>query len=290
MIKKALVIGSGFLGSHIIKEFQVAGIQTVGTKNKTVKDHDFFIVDVRNISSISDCVLKVKPDLIINCAANVQIDFLEKNPELAYAINSHGAANIAKICQKYKIRMVHISTDGIFDGYKGMYSEEDIPNPINIYAKSKALAEKLVKESVDDCVIVRTNFYGFNQSGKFLFNWVLDTLRQNKQLVGFYDVIFTPLEISNLSRMIFEIAMKNYSGIIHLASNEPISKYQFAINVAESFELNKDLIKRDSVDNHVGYVARRSKNTSLINKKAREILNTPIISLNEWLIKIKETV
>src|SRR5579863_6043251 len=100
-----------------------------------------------------------------------------------------------------------------------MYTEEDIPNPINVYAQSKALGEKFVKENTSNYVIIRTNFYGHNNEGKFLFNWILNTLKQKKELIGFDDIIFTPLEVSNLAKMISEISITDYSGIIHLSSN-----------------------------------------------------------------------
>lgn len=289
MVERALVIGAGFLGDHVIHEFNNLDIRCVGT-HFTSTDENMLTVDVRNIESLENCIERFKPNIIINCAANVQIDFLEKNPELAFAINAEGAKNVASICEDKSIRLIHISTDGIFDGHKGMYTEEDIPSPVNVYGQSKFLGEKFVKENNSDYVIIRTNFYGYNQDGKFLFNWILSTLKQNKELIGFDDIIFTPLEISNLASMITEIAITDYSGIIHFASDEPISKYQFAQKVAKTFRFNKDLIKKGSI-NDVQFIAKRPKNTSLSNKRAREIIKTPITPLADWLnsIKLKNT-
>lgn len=281
MMERVLVIGAGFLGSHIIKEFNKSGISVTGTSFRNPKENSI-LVDVTSIDSISHCVQRIKPDLIINCAANIQLDFLENNPNLAFSINSNGAKNVALISQKNNIRLIHISTDSVFDGIKGMYSEEDIPNPINVYAKSKALAEELVKQSSDNHVIIRTNFYGHDRSCRFLYNWILDTLKNNKELIGFSDVIFTPLEVSNLSKMIFEISMTEYNGIIHLASNEVLSKYDFAQKIAEAFSLNSNLIKRGTIED-MSFIAKRPKNTSLNNKKARQLLKTPIIPLTDWL-------
>lgn len=285
MAERALVIGAGFLGDHIIHEFDNLNIRCVGT-HFTATDGNTLTADVRNIESLENCIERFKPDIIINCAANVQIDFLEKNPELAFAINADGAKNVAAICENKSIRLIHISTDGIFDGLKGMYGEEDVPNPVNIYGQSKFLGEKFVKENTSDYVIIRTNFYGYNQDGKFLFNWILNTLKQNKELIGFDDIIFTPLEISNLASMISEISMTEYSGIIHFASDEPISKYQFALKVAETFRFNRDLVKKGS-SNDAQLIAKRPRNTSLSNKKAKEVIKTPIIPLVDWLNSIK---
>ena len=193
------------------------------------------------------------------------------------------------IAQRHKIKLIHISTDSVFDGKQGRYSENDTPYPCNIYAKSKLRGEEFVKEFSENYVIIRTNFYGYDKKNRFLFNWILSMLKQKKKFIGFDDVIFTPLEVSNLSKMILEISTKNYVGLIHLASDDAISKYQFALMVADIFKLKKELITKGSVDD-INFVANRPKNTSLVNKKAKGLLNTPIISLFDWLNIIKDNV
>lgn len=289
MIKKVLVIGRGFLGDYITNECKNQGLSAFGTNYS--KDYENGLkLNVTDVNSINSCVNKVKPDLIINCAANNKIDYLENNPDVAFLVNSEGAKNVALIATKYKIKLIHISTDSIFDGIKGMYSEEDIPNPINIYAQSKLLGEQLVKENSDNHIIIRTNFYGYNREGNFLFNWILENLRANKTIIGFDDVIFTPLEISNLSKMIIDISKKDYNGIIHLASDKTISKYQFAVQIAETLEFDPNLVKKGYLDEHKGFIAKRPKNTSLSNRKAMKILDTKIVTLCEWLHLINETI
>jgi len=285
-MEKALVIGKGFLGSYIAKELEKSGILTTTTGFNNFRENDIR-VDVRNINSLNDCISKFDPELIINCASNNDLDFLENNPELAFKTNAEGAKNVSISCEKNGIRLIHISTDGVFDGRKGMYSEEDSPYPINVYSKSKFLAEKFVKHNSSNYVILRTNFYGFNTAGKFFFNWILDTLkRNNKEIIGFSDIIFNPLEISNLSKLIVELSQKNFRGIIHLSSDEVLSKYQFILKVAEVFKLNTSLIKKGFADNFE-FVAKRPKNTSLYNGKAKIHLKTPNMTIMEGLEKIK---
>lgn len=261
-------------------------LQVIGTHYNT-NHKDGLKLDVQDMNSINDCISKTVPDLIINCASNIQIDFLERNPDLAFSVNANGAKNIAIASEKHKIRLVHISTDSVFDGKKGMYVEDDIPNPINIYAQSKFRGEQLVRENSNNHVIIRTNFYGIDQEGNFLFNWILKNLQQNIHITGFTDVIFTPLEISNLSKMILEISATDYNGVLHLASNEHISKYEFALRIAKIFGFDGDLIKKGSIDDHVNFVAKRPKNTSLSNKRAIRLLDTKIVSLDDWLYNIK---
>jgi len=287
MSKKILVIGTGFLGRYLLRELNSSSIQAYGTSfNQSTQDK--FKVDLRNIDSIKKCVLQLKPDTIINCAANVDLDFLEKNEKQAIAINAVGAKNLAIVTNQNDIRLIHISTDGIFDGKKGNYSEEDIPNPVNVYGKSKLMGEQLIQENSNNYVILRTNFYGHNEQGKHLLNWILTTLKQKKQLIGFDDILFTPLEISNLCMMIRDITMKNIHGIIHLASDKTISKYQFAIEAANVFQLDKNLIKKGSVED-LKLIAKRPKNTSLSNKKVKKFVSLHITPLNESLIKIRNS-
>jgi len=142
LAEKVLVIGGGFLGSHISESFKAAGFQTY--ESHFQQSFNGIKIDVRNFDLIKKAISKLTPDYIVNCAALVDIDFLEQNPDLAFSVNSDGAKNIAKIANEYKIRLIHISTDSVFDGEKEMYSENDKTNPINIYAQSKEKGEQLV--------------------------------------------------------------------------------------------------------------------------------------------------
>jgi len=286
MTEKILVIGLGFLGKNIAEQFTEIGTPVTGT-NYSKPTQNTENVDITKIDSIKKCVSKIKPSIIINCAANTKVDFLEQNSELAFSINSYGAENVAKVSKEFNAKLIQISTDSVFDGNKGMYSEDDKANPINIYGQSKFLGEKLVSENCDNYVIVRTNFYGYEKNGNFLFNWILKNLRSNQEIVGFDDILFTPLEVRNLSQQLHELISKDFVGILNLSSDEQISKFQFAMQVAENLNLNKDLIKKGN-SSDMNFIAKRPKNTSLSNNKAKKILNTKIISLSQWLSNNKQ--
>ena len=283
-----LVIGSGFLGGNIVNEFRNNEIKVIGTNyNKNSSDEIHF--DITNMDSIVSCVKKYSPQVIINCAANVNVDDLENNEKLAFSINAYGAENIAKVCKNNKIRLVHISSDAVFDGKKGMYVEEDMMNPINIYAKSKMLGEKLISKNLENYVIIRTNFYGFHKQDKFLFNWILSKLKNNERFTGFNDVFFNPLEVTNLSKMIYELSEKNFCGILHLSSDEIFSKFEFATKISEFFGFDSNLIKKASID-ELGLNAKRPKNTTLVNNKAKNLLDTKIQKLDSWLRDIQNKI
>ena len=286
MSEQILVIGAGFLGENIMEKFKN---HIVTQTNLTKINKNSHILDITDEKQVIDCFHDVKPSIVINCAANTNIDFLEINTTTAYSINGEGARNIAVTCKKSDIRLVHISTDGIFDGINGNYTEEDKPNPINVYAKSKVIGEENIMKNCLNHVIVRTNFYGNHPKGKSLFNNILSKLKNKEPFTGFNDVIFSPLEVSNLSDIISDVVFSNYRGILNLSSNETISKYQFCCKMADVFGFDSNLIKKGSVDD-VGFIAKRPKNTSLNNTKSKQFIKSKIIPLEDCLVKIKDNI
>ena len=282
-MNNVLVIGSGFLGKNVVNEFKHNQIQVVGTNYSR---NDVY-VDITSIDSIISCVKKYSPEIIVNCAANVNVDELENNEKLAFSINAKGAENIAKVCKNNEIRLLHISSDAVFDGKRGMYTEDDILNPINVYGKSKMLGEQMISETLENHVIIRTNFYGFYNRGKFLFNWILSKLKNNEEVLGFNDVFFNPLEVTNVSKMICELSSGKICGILHLSSDEIFSKFEFATKIAEFFDFDSNLVKPRSID-EFGFNAKRPKNTTLVNKKAKNLLDTKINKLDTWLHEIQK--
>jgi len=282
-MNKILIIGKGFLGTYLYNELKPKNLvfSTVKNSNNTqIK------LDILKKESASKIIEEIHPDCIINCAANNKIDFLEKNPGVAYSINSEGAKIIAQVSQQHKIRLIHISTDNVFDGLRGVYSEEDQTNPVNVYGKSKEKGEQFVKDNADNYVIIRTNFYGIDPKGRDLITIILNSLRVNKPFVGFEDIVYNPLEVSNLSKLIHEIISTDFKGIIHLAADEVISKYDFAVKIAEVFGFKRELIKNGKVKD-ANLIAIRPKNVSLSNNTAKKILKTTITPLDESLKKIK---
>lgn len=276
MTEKILIIGKGFLGGYIFDQSSLMGLSSVTT------NHDAVNFDIRDINLVEKVISYHKPDFIVNCAALTNIDQIEANPTEAYQVNGDGAKNVAMVANKEKIKLIHVSTDSVFDGRKGMYSENDLPSPINEYAKSKKIGEDHVKEICERYVIVRTNFYGYNKQGKHLFNWILTSLKNARPITGFYDVFFNPLEVENLSMMIIELGLNQYDGVIHLASDEIMNKYQYALKIAEILNFDKSLITKGSISDS-NLLAKRPLNTTLSNAVSKKILKTPFVSLDDWL-------
>lgn len=276
--KTILIIGKGFLGTYI--ENISYKFKVVGTRLKSEKN--VISLDVRNFENVELVFKKINPDYVINCAANGQIDFLESHEELAMDVNANGALNVAEMCKLNHTRMVFISTDSVFDGNKGNYSEKDDTAPLNVYAKSKLKGEKNVEKTLKNYVIARTNFYGLNNNDSYFFNWILTNLKNQKTIKGFEDVIFSPLDVSTLSKMIIELLDKKFTGMIHLSSGISISKYDFIYKVSTHLGFSKDNIIRSKLTD-IPNLAPRPKDTSLNNNLALETLETKPITLEKWI-------
>jgi len=284
MKKNLILIGSGFLGSYLIQEFKKREFQFLNTHFSKIQDDGYYL-DIRNLEEIRDLFVKYKPDIIINTAGRNDIDYLEQNPNVANSVNTIGTKNIVTVTEELGIKLIHISTDSIFDGESGNYIETDQANPINIYAKSKLNAELAIRQITENYIIIRTNFYGINKDSKYLFNGIFNKLKNGEKFIGFNDIIFSPLEINNLSQLICDVIDSNYIGTLHLASNEKISKYDFCIKIAETFGFNKSLIINDSIKK-MKFVAERPGDTSLDNSKSKSIVKHNIISFNDWLVTV----
>lgn len=233
-------------------------------------------------------IQKLKPEMIVHCAALVDLDYCETHPEEAKEINTAGAKNIASAAKKAGSYLVHISTDAVFDGNKGSYDENNLPDPVSVYGKTKLLAEKEISSSGAEYVIIRTNIYGWNKKDKFsLAEWMLDKLEKNEKLTAIKDVFFSPILVNNLGEAILELFALRYQGMLHVAGSESCSKLEFARKIAQVFNLKEDLITEISVE-ELNLKAKRTKNMSLNVEKAKTILKTRLLDVEEGLKKFKE--
>lgn len=285
---KILITGAkGLLGSNLAlmysKNYEVIATGINAPNFKFCKNYKLDITEEKDLKIIKD----EKPDLLINCAAITDMDFCEENPLLAQKINSNGAKNLAKICKQEDIFLVHISTDAVFDGNKGNYSEEDSTNPLSVYGKTKLYAEQYIKKFGGRYCIIRTNLYGWNFQKKFsLAEWILNKLEKKESFPAFSDISFSPILTTNLGRAILEIYNSRIQGILNVAGSQTCTKLEFAYKIAEIFELDKNLIV-PSTSEKFPFKAKRGKNMGLNTKKASYLLKTKLLNLNKGLEEFK---
>lgn len=277
---KVLITGSnGMLGKDIIQILTLTGNYDVFGMNRkhdnNLAEGKSVVCDITNLNELKMIVEEIQPNIIIHCAAMVDVEGCQKNKEYADRLNVESTRQLATF-KPESTKFVYISTDSVFDGQDGGYDENTVKNPINYYATTKSLAEEVVQNINQNSIIIRTNIYGFHKNrGKSLVEWALSELLERRNISGFNDVYFNPIYTKQLARIVFELLKSNYSGIIHVGADEPVSKHEFLRKLAFKFEVDPELVESSSVDD-ISFNARRPKNTSLSTRKLQKLLNCEI--------------
>ena len=263
----------------------------VGVVNQNSLENVPFEVKTLDLSDpdvLEPLIDEVKPDVVLNCAAIANLDVCEKNPELAWKLNTELPGNLAGLALRKGYKLVHISTDCVFDGIKGNYREEDEVNPLSIYAETKYQGERKVIQTCKDAIIARVNFYGFSLNGRrSLVEFFINNLKAGQEMKGFTDVYFCPLMVLDLGDILEKMVEHDLRGLYHVLSSECISKYDFGQRVASRFGLAGDLIKPSSV-NDGGLLVKRSPNLTLSTDKISSALGEKMPSQAHGLNRIFE--
>ena len=232
---------------------------------------------------------KTRPDVLLHCAALANIDACEAQPELAERVNAKVPGELAAACRRMGIKMVHISTDAVFDGQRGGYREEDETNPINVYARTKLAGEQQVAENNPDAIIARVNFYGWSLRGKrSLAEFFYYSLSAGKPMMGFTDVLFCPLQVNDLADVLTAMVERGLSGLYHVISPESTSKYEFGCRIARRFGLDESLIEPTSWEK-AGLKANRSPSLTLSVEKLACDLGNALPGQQQGIDRFYET-
>lgn len=281
MTKILITGGNGLLGSNLVevgkKKYDI--FSTCRTKKKYQKD--MYELEITNKNKVEKLINKIKPDLIIHTAAITNIDWAENYPEETFNVNVIGTKNIFLSSKKIKSNFLFISTDSIFDGKDGWYDEKDIPNPLNVYSKSKLEAEKIISD-YEKATILRTSFYGkSNISKKESFPiHILNELKNNRTVNAAIDKINNPIIVSNLVDIIFQIFEKQLTGLFHVSSVDKMSSYEFALNIAKNIKVDKNLINKIYFNELINdkKIVTRPLNSSLNPQKISKFLKLPTMN------------
>jgi len=223
---------------------------------------------------------KIQPDWIIHCAALANLDTCESNPSLAHRLNAEVPGELAVLAAKSGIRLLHISTDAVFDGKKGDYVETDHPNPLSIYAHSKLDGEQRVLDANPEAVVARVNLHGWSISGKrSLAEFFFYNLQAGKSVLGFTDVYFCPVLANDLAPIFIAMLEKGLQGLYHAVSSESLTKYDFGLCIARKFGLDETQVRPSSVA-EAGLKAARAPRLTLKTEKLSQALgfNMPAIA------------
>ena len=281
---KILITGaSGLLGLNLALEASGTsyhGQHTVyGVFNSQAIHTQAFTVIPCNLlapGAVERLVDQTQPDWVIHCAALANLDACEADPALASELNTELPRRLAAYVSKGGARLVHISTDSVFDGARGNYHEEDTPNPLGVYSRTKLAGEFAVAEADPTAIIARVVLYGWSATGKrSLAEVFYNNLSAGRQMNGFTDVYFCPLLANDLAHLLVDMLEKGLSGLYHVVSSEHLSKYEFGVRIAQRFGLDASLIKPISVQ-EAGLKAARSPNLILrTDKLTRDLGEAP---------------
>ena len=238
-------------------------------------------LDLTNQNEISKVITKLKPEAIIHTAAYTDVDGCETNRDLAWKINAEATKQIAIASAKINSHITYVSTDYVFDGEKGLYTEEDETNPISYYGHTKLKGEEFIKEyAINWCIARPSVLYGWLDHKQNFATWLINSLNQKKEVKVLKDQYVSPTLNTNLAEMLLEIAQRKTLGILHTAGGTRVSRYEYALKLAEVFNLNMDLIKPAKID-EMSWKAKRPKDSSLNVNKATALLNKKPLTLNQ---------
>jgi len=242
---------------------------------------DTFNLDITNKIMLKEVLYATKPDLIINLAAMTNVDLCERDPSAAKRVNFLGVENI---CNLFDGKIIQISTDYVFDGKMGPYSEDDITNPISVYGKTKLLAEKVVLNHNDKNIVLRTNvLYSYNLKTNSCFvNWVVRSLKEKREINVVNDQYNNPTWTKSISKVIFLCIQKKISGLYHWGDGDILNRYQFSLKIAKIFNLDSSLIKSIKTS-ELSQFAKRPLKSGLISKKMEEAINVYAPSVEDCL-------
>ncbi len=181
---------------------------------------------------------EIQPDWVIHCAALANLDACEADPARARQLNTEVPRLLAELVGRGGARLLHVSTDAVFDGLRGDYTEEDIPSPVGVYSQTKLAAEQAVSQANPQAIIARVNLFGYSLTSKrSLGEFFLYNLQAGKQVMGFTDVIFCPLLANDLAQIFIEMLTLELTGLYHVVSSDYLSKYEFGVRLARCFGL-----------------------------------------------------
>lgn len=286
--KRILVTGAaGMLGTALVLDYSnkytcFAIGKTIGLPVPGVK---WIACDLTEELRAREAVDQANPDVIVHCAALVNVDACENNVKDAYAIHVGVTKTLADECRKRGIQIIYISTDSVFNGRKkGSYTETDTPDPLNVYARTKLEGESEII-GMDKGLVLRTNIFGWTRHGRSFAEWVLDGLRNQNKMTMFTDVLYSPVSTYCFSEVVERCIKACLKGLYHAGGKDILSKFEFALKVASVYGLSTNRIVPVTLsDAHL--TAPRPNNMALDSSKLSKSLgiNLPDIttSISIW--------
>ncbi len=295
IIKKRILLfgANGMLGQRLVEFYsKQQGIQLLSCSveaEPVFEGEEYKQIDMTKREEVKDLVYDFYPDVIVNAAAYTNVDMSETEREQAWKTNVKGVEYIAEVSRVIDSHIIHISTDYIFNGTKGPYSEKDKPNPLGYYARTKLASENVLRISGTFYTILRTNvLYGIAHNSRPDFvRWVVNSIRSGKQIRIVTDQINNPTFIDDLIQSISKVIEYKKYGVYNIGGKEFLSRYDFTMKIADFFQLDKSLITPITTA-ELNQAAPRPLKSGLLILKAQTELGYKPHSIDESLAKMKK--
>jgi len=248
----------------------------------------FLQLDMREADAVRALLKEHRPNLVAVPAANPFVDYCELHPQETRRVNVEGTLNVARACREIGARMIFYSSDYVYDGVKGVYTEDDAPNPINEYGRQKAEAEAGVMAADPRNLVLRTSgAYGWQWEPKNFALQIRTRLGRGESMTVADDVRYNPTYVENLAEITVALAAAGASGIFHAVGAEEIVRHAFAVRVARAFGLDPALLIPTPAA-RLGSPTPRPKESSLRTDKVRAAVAVQPIGVDEGLRRMLE--
>jgi len=245
------------------------------------------VVDIADRSALKDAVMRFMPEVIVNAAAMTNVDACEMERQLAWTLNVTVVEHLVRIARATDAHLVHLSTDYVFDGEAGPYTEEDLPAPINYYGKSKLAGENAITTAGIDHAILRTNVVYGPPSGRPDFvQWVIKALDTSRPITVVTDQFSNPTYVDDLAMAIIRVVERKRTGLYHIGGADYLSRYDFARRIATFFKVSTDLI-RPITTAELQQAAKRPLKGGLVSLKAQAMLGLRFRGVESGLVSVR---
>ncbi len=286
---KVMVFGAnGLVGQKLINEMNSSyEIIAVGRGPKTYKSDqkiEYHKADITDSARVNELIRMVSPGVIVNAAAYTDVDGCEANKEKCWKVNVEGVENITRVARLINSKLIHISTDYVFDGKNGPYSEDERPQPSTYYGKAKLASENVLIGSKVRHTIIRTNVvYGTAYPAKASFvRWVTDELSAGNRINVVNDQYNNPTFANDLAACILRVIQLDADGLYNYSGADYLNRFEFAQKIAEKFGYSPKLIFPITTED-LGQLAKRPKKGGLKTEKARDRLGLKILGIDHGL-------
>ncbi len=288
---KLLITGaSGLYGSKLAEQALSVGHEVFSVHSQHPAEFGVPLqLDVVDKDKVRAEFMRIKPDVVVHAASMTDVDKCELNRDFAWKINVDGTKNVTEASKACGSFLLYISTDYVFDGSKGLYSETDLPSPVSYYGYTKLKAEEHVQKVADEFCIARPSvIYGAKPAaGKVNFAlWVLNKLKNGEKPTVFVDQWNSPTLNTSLAEMTLEAAERRLTGLYHFSGATRINRFEFAAKIAQTFGFDESFLVKTSMKDFSA-PAKRPIDSSLNTAKAERALKHKPIRIDEAFGRLK---